>query len=439
MPVNPVIQATRPAGSGGGGGGTGTVTNVSSPDTSLHITTATTTPKLEVRLGKKGVTESSTAATADVLVYTSTASKWVLTPEKVNLHASTHVLIKISTTTYITVAGSIVIKNTVGTVTIKGTSGLTFTVGDLAHVTLNSGEYLKFKAQTHTVYLYVFNGNPNTHVDAAAKGAICYDTSTPALWQSSGSGTTDWVKLGGSGTVTTVSSPTGEISVSTPTTTPKLEIAKTPSGSLVAGVGMTITTTSKKAKLHPLDNGYGGSFRSDYWYGLFINSGSAFTKGKIYFIPFNIVWTTFHAIAIACYVSTAKASSKVRLGIYADNGHGKPGAKILDAGQVSTTTTGAKSITITHVLPPAPYWLCSVSQTTGTAPSIYHGPTVASVQASLVGISQSTTAFTESTSAQMPMGWITTGTTHTGTLPTTAPAIASAGITDIPAVMLKSD
>lgn len=218
--TNVTIETTdgkaKVSATGGGGGG---VTEVSSPDGSVDVTTGTTTPKLEVRLAKKAVTETDTAATGDVLVYTSTASKWVLTPEKVNLHASTHIRIKISTTAYITVAGSIVIINTTGSVTIKGTSGLTLTVGDLAHVTLESGEYLRLKAQTHTVYFYVYDGDPNTHVDAAAKGAICFDTSTPALWQSTGSGSTDWelVNVGKINTTTITGNPSasGELLVST--------------------------------------------------------------------------------------------------------------------------------------------------------------------------------------------------------------------------------
>jgi hypothetical protein len=77
--------------------------------------------------------------------------------------------------------------------------------------------------------IYVYTGPPTGVVDADAYGALCIDITTPALWISYGSGTTDWIRVTNisAGTVTTVSSPDGSIAVTTtPHTTPKLTVVK---------------------------------------------------------------------------------------------------------------------------------------------------------------------------------------------------------------------
>lgn len=62
-------------------------------------------------------------------------------------------------------------------------------------------------------------------------------------------------------------------------------------------------------------------------------------------------------------VTTAVAASTVRMGIYADAGNGYPGALILDGGTVDSSTTGAKTLSITRTtLPPGTYWLAYVLQ-----------------------------------------------------------------------------
>lgn len=74
--------------------------------------------------------------------------------------------------------------------------------------------------------------------------------------------------------------------------------------------------------------------------------------------------TTFDRIG--CDVTTAgEASSVMRLGIYADN-NGTPGALILDAGTVTTATTGIKTITISQKLAPGRYWLAALTQAAAT-------------------------------------------------------------------------
>jgi len=57
--------------------------------------------------------------------------------------------------------------------------------------------------------------------------------------------------------------------------------------------------------------------------------------------------TTLDKIAINCTTLTA---GKQRLGIYSDDGNCAPGARLLDAGEVDTGTTGVKAIDIAQVI-----------------------------------------------------------------------------------------
>ena len=82
----------------------------------------------------------------------------------------------------------------------------------------------------------------------------------------------------------------------------------------------------------------------------------------LYAVPFLAERTTTYT-TIALEVSTLASSKSVRLGIYTDGG-GVPNALILDAGTVSTTTTGAKTISISQVLSANWYWLAAVSDGT---------------------------------------------------------------------------
>lgn len=73
---------------------------------------------------------------------------------------------------------------------------------------------------------------------------------------------------------------------------------------------------------------------------------------------------------ITCEVTTAVAATAVRLGIYSDSvtRPGYPGALVLDAGTVDSTSTGVKEITISQALSPGVYWLVGVAQ--GGAPTL---------------------------------------------------------------------
>jgi len=95
----------------------------------------------------------------------------------------------------------------------------------------------------------------------------------------------------------------------------------------------------------------------------------ALTANRLYALPFLISGThTFIRIAIA--VSTLLAGT-ARLGIYSNTtGDVYPNALILDAGEVSTSTTGLKEIVINWSPTPGLYWLSLVSSVACTVRAV---------------------------------------------------------------------
>lgn len=104
-----------------------------------------------------------------------------------------------------------------------------------------------------------------------------------------------------------------------------------------------------------------------YYGGDFANPGIAttfaVTANVHYALPFILHRrTTFNAIAAS--VTTLHASN-LRMGIYAHE-NGLPGARILDAGEVSAGSTGVKDIAVSQTLSAGIYWLTSVYAGTPT-------------------------------------------------------------------------
>lgn len=66
---------------------------------------------------------------------------------------------------------------------------------------------------------------------------------------------------------------------------------------------------------------------------------------------------------IGLEVTTAGATGALyRLGIFDDDGNGLPSTVRLDAGTVDAATTGAKELTISHLLGPGLFWLAGAQQ-----------------------------------------------------------------------------
>jgi len=89
---------------------------------------------------------------------------------------------------------------------------------------------------------------------------------------------------------------------------------------------------------------------------------------------------------IGLEVTTAVATAVVRLGIYADDGNGYPGALVLDAGTIDASTTGFKEIVINQALAAGLYWLVGVAQTAA--------PTVRATSGAVPGLSVATSQST---------------------------------------------
>ena len=106
-----------------------------------------------------------------------------------------------------------------------------------------------------------------------------------------------------------------------------------------------------------------GAWLSTGWYGARALTFQQFTRGRIYFTPFNAL-TTFTAKAMGVVIRSGVHTTVVRLGVYADTGHGKPGNLVKDFGTVSTAVgTDNQAIILGNLtLAPGNYWLACVPQ-----------------------------------------------------------------------------
>lgn len=166
--------------------------------------------------------------------------------------------------------------------------------------------------------------------------------------------------------------------------------------------------------------------------GVGVSTEHTATLDSMFLFPFLVVEKhTFDRIGVN--VSTAGTSSNVvRLGIYSSTS-GEPGALVLDAGTVSSVTTGAKTITISQELTPQVYWLAVVSQV-GTACKLT-GIGFYTDSGSGSGF-VSAGSLTPHPEPGVPRsGWVATGVT--GALPTPAAAAASS-LATVPFISLRA-
>lgn len=98
-------------------------------------------------------------------------------------------------------------------------------------------------------------------------------------------------------------------------------------------------------------------------------SSSSATVGSLYALPFPVdVPPPSGVNALAVRVQTAAAGSTVALGVYADNGHGFPGAKVADAGTVDCSSGGDKYAVVSWTPTTGLYWLAVLAL--GAAPGL---------------------------------------------------------------------
>lgn len=99
-----------------------------------------------------------------------------------------------------------------------------------------------------------------------------------------------------------------------------------------------------------------------------VTSANALPLNRLYCMPLHLAQdTTLDRIGVE--VDVAAGSSTIRLGVYDDDGNGYPGARLLDAGTVDSTSTGLKQITISLAVPAGLVWVGAVAQ--GGTPSIH--------------------------------------------------------------------
>lgn len=115
--------------------------------------------------------------------------------------------------------------------------------------------------------------------------------------------------------------------------------------------------------------------RSGYYYATAphtaLSTNSALGNGIGRFSPWFVPRTTAFAAIGAEITSAGDAGSTLRLGIYADDGTGYPGALTLDAGTIAGDSVAVQEVTVPFTLTPGLYWVGGVVQgVTTTQPTV---------------------------------------------------------------------
>jgi hypothetical protein len=136
-------------------------------------------------------------------------------------------------------------------------------------------------------------------------------------------------------------------------------------------------------------------YRSGYYYesknGAQIIT-SLFTISRMLCVPVFISESiTIDRIGAECV--TAVASSTFRLGIYTSDSNGLPANLVLDAGTIDTSTTGAKTITISQTLTPGLYYLTGCQQGGATNATMRGYHNIMGNHSPVAGATMSTTVY----------------------------------------------
>lgn len=132
------------------------------------------------------------------------------------------------------------------------------------------------------------------------------------------------------------------------------------------------------------------------------------------FSPWRVQRATNFAKIGAEVTAAGEAGSLVRIGIYADDGTGYPGALILDAGTIAGDSATVQEITVAFTLLPGLYWVGAIVQNVVTTQ-----PTLRTVAMDLTGEMPLTAGTTPTANAPGTVAFV--GFAMTGALPATWP------------------
>lgn len=134
------------------------------------------------------------------------------------------------------------------------------------------------------------------------------------------------------------------------------------SRTLTAGTGISVTDNGSLVTVAAVP-AFSTPAINEIFTGIMTNSNSTsinFYQIQRYLCVPILVDMTVDRIGVYC--DTAASGGATRLGIYASDANNRPGALVLDAGTVDTSTTGEKTITISQALTAGIYWLTAVEQ-----------------------------------------------------------------------------
>lgn len=96
------------------------------------------------------------------------------------------------------------------------------------------------------------------------------------------------------------------------------------------------------------------------------STSNALTTGTLRLAP----WFVASPITIdrigAEITTVGESGSKLRVGVYSDNGHAFPGALLLDAGQIAGDSATVQDLTVSQVIPAGLYWVGGAVQSVVT-------------------------------------------------------------------------
>lgn len=193
------------------------------------------------------------------------------------------------------------------------------------------------------------------------------------------------------------------------------------------GAGLWVPITGYQS-LTSLDSRYQGPYRFytglDYRPPATSAATRVLTFGRAEYAPFPVS-ISFNTDRISLEVTSAgTAGATINLGIYADDGFGRPGARLIDAGAVAGDSTGVKLIAISPSLriPEGICWLVAMPLGSGTAPTVR----------GLSGLIIPSPAGAAQTN--VPCGWTESS---LAALPATATPTNTAALTGVPAVTIR--